>query len=137
MKALPVQRALGYLGAMAVAGLLGGCSGFVTTTNGVTSSAQSIGDASTSTSDGTTNLFKSKDDAKTAAFVNGRFEAIRYQAARGAGEDLDALATLLHEPDRAQFARWMKDHYEGLFSGVVEPRELLVRLDFYRAANRA
>ena len=72
----------------------------------------------------------SKDDK--SAFVDSRFAAIRYDAARGYGENLDTLATLLGEPDRAEFAHWMKAHFENLFVGLDRPSELLVRIEVLR-----
>ena len=88
-----------------------------------------ISTTSSQTSSYTTDGFE--DDK--AAFVESRFDAIRYDAARGYGENLDTLATLLGEPDRAEFARWMKAHFGDLFVGLDTPSELLVRIEAQRS----
>ena len=113
------------LGLVVLSAFLGGCSMIGTTTNGVSSTVGSIGDATSST----TGAFK----GGKSAFVESRFAAIRYDAARGYGENLDTLATLLGEPDRAEFARWMKVHYGELFMDLDTPSELLVRIEARRS----
>jgi hypothetical protein len=100
---------------MAVAG----CSFFTTTTDSTTSAINSSTDTTSSTTD---------DSKQAENFVNTRFAAIRYEAARGEGEHLDSLAALLGEPDRAGFARLMKDNYAQLFNGLNEPRQLVSRI---------
>lgn len=117
------------LGFVVLSGLLSGrayCAGeyeILYTTSHVS------GASSRATSIHTSDL--STDDK--SAFVESRFAAIRYDAARGYGENLDTLATLLGEPDRAEFARWMKAHYSDLFVGLDAPSELLVRLETQRS----
>jgi hypothetical protein len=100
---------------------LGGCTFIATTTNGITNSVESVSDATSSTTD--------KISGKDAAFVETRFAAIRSDAARGYGENLDSLAVLLGEQDRAEFAGWMKQNYAMLFSDLSAPRELLARIE--------
>jgi hypothetical protein len=108
---------------LVTAPLLGGCSVLQTVTNGVSS-----------TVDGMTNVTSSStSDQQSSAFVETRFAAIRSEAARGAGEDLDSLAKLLGEPDRVAFARFMKERYTDLFTGLREPRELLARIHHFRS----
>lgn len=102
-------------------GILSGCSILNTASEGI----GSVTDVTSSTT----------SDEKSAAFVDKRFAAIRAQAARGEGEDLDSLATLRGETDRAAFARFMKERYGDLFTGLEQPRELLVRLDRFRGRN--
>ena len=74
-------------------------------------------------------------DEKTASFVESRFTAISTEAARGEGEHLDSLARLLGETDRADFARFMKERYADLFTGLEQPRELLTRIEQYRGRS--
>lgn len=107
--------------AATASGIFSGCSTLNTASEGI----GSITDVTSSTT----------SDDKSAAFVDKRFAAIRAQAARGAGEDLDSLATLRGETDRAAFARFMKERYGDLFTGLEQPRELLVRLDRFRGRN--
>lgn len=114
------KRLLGFI---VLSAFLGGCSGFGTTTNGISSTVNSITDTTSST----TGAFGGK-----SSFVESRFAGIRYDAARGYGENLDTLATLLGEPDRVEFGRWMKAHYGDLFVGLDTPSELLVRIEARR-----
>ena len=108
------------------AGLLAGCQMFTTTTDGVSKIAYSMTDMTSSTS---------PDGKSAAAFVNTRYAAIRTEAAQGGGEHIDSLATLLNEPDRAGFARWMKDNYATLFSASAGPQDLLKRIEDRRNAG--
>lgn len=107
---------------LVAAPLLGGCSVLQTVTDGVGS-----------TVDGMTNVTSSTtSDEQSSAFVETRFAAIRSEAAHGAGEDLDSLARLLGETDRVAFARFMKERYTDLFTGLKEPRDLLGRIHYFR-----
>ena len=102
--------------------LLGACSVIETVVDGVSGTVEGISQTTSSTT----------SDDKSATFVETRFAAIRSEAARGEGEHLDSLAKLLGETDRADFARFMKQHYSDLFVELQEPRELLTRIDHYR-----
>jgi hypothetical protein len=104
------------------AALISSCSVINTVGEGVSSTVEGISAISSSTT----------PDGKSAAFVEERFASIRSEAARGEGEHLDTLAKLLGEPDRADFARFMKERYDDLFTGLQQPRELLARIDRYR-----
>jgi hypothetical protein len=97
-----------------------GCSMFTTTTDTTTSAVNSVTDAISSTTG---------DSKKAGAFVDTRFAAIRFEAAKGEGEHLDSLAALLGEQDRAGFARFMQDNYAQLFTNLDTPQELLVRIE--------
>jgi hypothetical protein len=110
--------------------LLAGCSFLSTTADGVSATVDSMTQATSTTFASSTG-----DDASKSAFVNTRIEAIRFEAARGEGEHLDSLAALLGEPDRAAFARWMKDNYGQLFAGLREPQELLTRIEQRRGSR--
>jgi len=108
------------------AGLLAGCSMFTSTTDGISKLTYSTTDGISSTTPG---------DKSAAAFVNTRYAAIRTEAAQGGGEHIDSLAILLNEPDRAAFARWMKDNYAMLFSGSAGPQDLIKRIEDRRRAG--
>lgn len=105
-----------------------GCSTFTSTTDGVAVTVEGITDTTSSTTD----LVTPDSDGKAAAFVSARFEILRYEAARGSGENLVTLAALLGEPDPAHFALWMKNNYDDLFAGLAHPRELLARIEYQR-----
>ncbi|HYW77114.1 MAG TPA: DUF3015 family protein [Gammaproteobacteria bacterium] len=104
---------------------LSGCSAVVSTTNAVADAAHQTTRMTSSTSD-------SFEDAgyrhRAKRFVDTDIDAIRRQAARGYGDELDALAVLLHEPNRAAFPRWMQAHYADLFSNLQKPAQLLDRI---------
>lgn len=113
--------------AVFISTLLVGCSFIATTTNGITNSVESVSNATSSTTD--------KISGKDAAFVETRFAAIRFDAARGYGENLDSLAVLLGEKDRPEFAHWMKQNYAMLFSDLSAPKELLARIESHRGRD--
>ncbi len=113
---------------LGVAVLLGGCvtatttDGVETTTDGVEAVTKSVSSISHSTS----------GDEKKTAFVTDRFEAIRFESAKGAGENVETLAALLGETDAKVFARWMKANYAPLFADLKNPQELLARIQAHR-----
>lgn len=104
---------------------LGGCGMPGTTTDVAQSVTNTVTDASKSTT----------PDKKKSAFVNDRFDAIRFEAAKGGGENVEALAVLLGEPDAQAFARWMKTNYAPLFADLRKPDELLVRIQVRRGIS--
>lgn len=117
--------------AASVALVLCACSALSTTTDGVAAGFGSTTDATGSTTpDG-----KSAAGARPEAFVRQRFEAIRFEAARGQGENLEALAALLGERDRAGFGQWMKRNYATLFADLRQPVDLLPRLERARSPH--
>jgi Protein of unknown function (DUF3015) len=101
---------------------------------GACSIIDTVGESLSSTADGMTNVTSSTtSDDKSASFIENRFASIRAEAARGEGENLDSLAKLLGETDRADFARFMKARYADLFTDLEQPRDLLSRIDRYRS----
>lgn len=112
---------VGSLVSVSVA-FLGGCTVINTVSEGVGSTVQGISAVTSS----------STPDGESMAFIETRFASIRAEASRGEGEHLDSLADLLGETDRVEFARFMKEYYSELFIGLEQPRELLVRIDYYR-----
>jgi predicted small secreted protein len=71
----------------------------------------------------------STPESSKRAFVNDRFKAIRAEAAKGQGENVEALAAMLGERDRQEFARWMQANYAPLFTDLKTPDELLARIE--------
>lgn len=110
---------------------LSACSAFTTTTDGVSAGFGSTTDATGSTTPDS----KSARGERPEAFVRHRFEAIRFEAARGQGENLDALAALLGEHDRAAFGQWMKRNYATLFADLRQPLDLLARIERGRGTS--
>jgi hypothetical protein len=105
--------------------VLSACSAFSTTTDGIAAGFGSTTDATGSTTPDS----KSARGEQSEAFVRHRFEAIRFEAARGEGENIDALAVLLGEHDRAAFGQWMKRNYATLFADLRQPVDLLARIE--------
>ena len=119
-------KVLGMI-AVGTAALLVGCS---STPTGTTT------DTLESTTKGISNIISSSTpDSKKSAFVNDRFEAIRFESAKGEGENVEALAALLGEQDRKAFAGWMKTNYQPLFTELKKPDDLLVRIQQRRGIS--
>ena len=108
---------------------LGACSSIATTTDTTSAAIKTVSDTTSSTTDVVT------PEGSKSAFVHERFDALRVEAARGDGENLDSLAVLLGETDRAAFSRWMKANYVLLFSDIQKPEELLARIERYRGSR--
>ena len=108
----------------AASALLAGCQFLSTTSKSVTSVLENLSDTASSTS--------GSSGSNKNAFVDTRFEAIRFEAARGEGENLDSLAQLLGETDREAFAQWMHANYARLFNDLAGPEELLARIEEFR-----
>jgi hypothetical protein len=64
---------------------------------------------------------KNIDDDFTQAqdFADTQSVALRREAATGEGENLDALAALLHEENPDAFGRWMQTNYGQLYGPQV------------------
>jgi hypothetical protein len=101
--------------------LLSGCA-TETTTDTLQSPTNTVSDVLSSTS----------PTSSKSAFVNDRFKAIRAEAAKGQGENLDTLAAMLGESDRTEFGRWMQTNYAPLFTDLKRPDDLLTRIESRR-----
>jgi hypothetical protein len=86
------------------------------TTTEVTSSTSSTVDAVT-------------PDVTLNRFVDVRIASIQQEAAKGEGENLDALAHMMGKADSARFSSWMQTHYDELFTGLNAPTELIARIE--------
>ena len=62
-------------------------------------------------------------------FFNKRFVAIRHDAAKGEGENLDALAQLLGEKDKRVFASKMKANFDSIFKEIEKPSQIISRIE--------
>jgi hypothetical protein len=103
---------------LAAGPLLAGC----TTTDVLETATDTVSGVLSSTTPG----------SDTTAFVTDRFKAIRAESARGQGENVEALATMLGEPDRKEFARWMQANYKPLFTDLKKPDDLVARIKTQR-----
>lgn len=89
-------------------------------------SACTITDITSSTS---STLDTVTPDVSLNRFVDTRIASIQQEAADGKGENLDALAVLMGQPDKAQFGSWMQVNYESLFNNLQQPTELISRIE--------
>src|SRR5699024_8304948 len=117
----------GTVSLIAAAALLAGCSAITTTTNGVKNGFMSTSQTSRSSSDSDGGTASTNQQA--VAFVRSQLHAIREAAARGAGENAETLAYLLHKKHPATFAQWMQGHYQQLFTDLNQPQQLLARIE--------
>ena len=65
-------------------------------------------------------------------FIDTRYAALQQDAARGAGENIDALAQLMGTRDSKQLAGWMQSHYGELFTAGQTSADLIARLEQYK-----
>lgn len=70
-------------------------------------------------------------------FIDRRLEAIRKDAASGGGENIDALAELMGKEDTAQFAAFMQQNYDQLFSNVKQSSELIARIEQFNGTDKS
>lgn len=61
-------------------------------------------------------------------FIDTRFASLQKEAAKGDGENLDALAELLGKDDKPAFSSWMHENYDALFTGLERPSQLISRI---------
>ena len=59
------------------------------------------------------------DFAQAQDFADTQSVALRREAATGEGENLDALAALLHEDNPDAFGQWMQSNYSTLYGPEV------------------
>lgn len=117
---------------VAAASLMSGCSLITATTDATVDGIH----ATTNTTSSTSHSFDADARSRAVQFVRTDLDAIRVDAARGHGDEIDSLAYLLNEPDPAAFGRWMQAHYVELFVGLDKPEQLLTRIDRYRPEVR-
>ena len=68
-------------------------------------------------------------DITLNSFIEKRYIAIRQDAANGGGENLDVLAQLLGKEDKKAFAKLMQSNFDGIFTGIGKPLEILARIE--------
>ena len=92
------------------------------------SACTAITDVTSSTS---STLDAATPDITLNNFIDKRYDAIRKDAARGQGENIEALSQLMGEQDAASFAVWMQKNYEHLFGNNQKPADLITKLEQY------
>ncbi len=89
-------------------------------------SACTITDITSSTSD---TLDTVTPDVTLNRFVDVRIASIKQEAAAGRGDNLQALAQLMGEPDSVAFSRLLQVNYDRLFNNLQQPSELIGRIE--------
>ncbi len=111
---------------------LGACSVLTSTTNTAARTAEALGEAVTKGSQTSTNASITEPDmpryASARVYVASQLPMIRREAAVGGGENLRALAALMHQDDPRAFGQWMQANYGELFSDLSEPEMLVTRI---------
>ena len=130
-----MRNLLGF-GLVLGAGLaMTGCSQITVTSDTIVDGTARIADATTNavqqTSNGTTNAsrsaFAQNHDARRK-FVDSQYAMLKNEAARGHGEDLNALAYMMRAEDKQAFAARVQSNYDVLFSGKATGDAFLTRL---------
>lgn len=85
------------------------------------------------TSSTSSTLDAATPDVTLNNFINTRYSAIQQDAARGQGENIDALAQLMGTRDSKQLAGWMQSNYDSLFSQGQTSADLMTKLEQYKA----
>jgi len=93
--------------------------------SGMVVSGCSITDVTSSTS-GT--LDTVTPDVTLNHFIDPRLASLQKEAAKGDGENLDALAELAGKDDKPAFSSWMHDNYDALFTDLERPNQLISRI---------
>ncbi|WP_423820756.1 DUF3015 family protein [Salinisphaera sp. SPP-AMP-43] len=124
------------LSALAGLGLaVTGCSQITVTSDTLVNGTARIADATTNavketsqaTTDTTRDTFAQSHSARKK-FVHSQYAILKSEAARGRGEDLDALAYMMQANDKQVFASKVQANYGELFSGQPNANAFLSRL---------
>lgn len=130
------MRRIVSLGAITGFGLLAaGCSQVAVTSNTLLNGTARIADATTdavretsqATTDSTRNSFAQTHRAREK-FVRSQYAMLKSEAARGSGEDLDALAYMMQARDKSAFESRVQANYPQLFAGKPSADAFLSRL---------
>ncbi len=95
-------------------------------------SACTITDITSSTSD---TLDAVTPDVTLNRFVDVRIASIKQEAAVGQGENLQALAQLMGEPDSAAFSKMLQLNYDKLFNNLRQPSDLVGRIELLQKSR--
>jgi len=68
-------------------------------------------------------------DVTVNEFVSKRFVAIRNEAAKGSGENLNALAELMGKKDSHIFAKNIKTNFDEIFGNVKSPTDIIAKIE--------
>lgn len=124
------------LAVLAAGGLaIAGCESVTVLSNQLVQSMARVADATTNataaTSNATTDTAQDIDAQNYQArleFVDSQMAMLRREAARGDGDNLEALAYLMRIEDVSAFEDRVQDNYQALFAGDPGAAEFLARL---------
>ena len=68
-------------------------------------------------------------DITVNEFVSKRYVAIRNEAARGSGENLNALAQLMGKKDKQVFAKDIKINFDEIFGNIKTPTDIIAKIE--------
>jgi len=68
-------------------------------------------------------------DVTLNEFVTKRYVAIRNEAAKGSGENLNALAQLMGKKDSHEFAKNIKTNFDYIFADVKTPIDIIAKIE--------
>jgi len=68
-------------------------------------------------------------DVTVNEFVSKRFVAIRNEAAKGSGENLNALAELMGKRDSHAFAKNIKTNFDDIFGNLQSPTDIIAKIE--------
>jgi len=68
-------------------------------------------------------------DVTVNEFVSKRYVAIRNEAAKGAGENLNALAQLMGKKDSRVFAKNIQINFDKIFGNVKTPTDIIAKIE--------
>lgn len=130
------MRKIPCFGAVACLGFaVAGCSQITVTSNTLINGTARIADATTNavkeTSQATTDATHNNSAQTHRArrkFVHSQYAMLKSEAARGSGEDLDALAYMMQIKNKQTFESKVQANYGELFSGKPNADAFLSRL---------
>lgn len=130
------MRTVAKLGVLLSAGtVIAGCESITVTSNTLVRGTAQIADATTNavagTSNATTNTANDIDAQSHQArlkFVGSQMAMLRREAARGEGDNLEALAYLMRAEDVSVFENRVQANYQVLFANDPGAGEWLARL---------
>ena len=74
-------------------------------------------------------------DVTLNRFIDQRYDSIRKDAAKGGGENIEALAQLMGEKNSEQLGKWMQAHYDQLFSASNQPEQLAIKIEQFNTTK--
>ncbi len=69
-------------------------------------------------------------------FIDQRYDSIKKDAAKGGGENIEALAQLMGQKNGKQLGQWMQVNYDQLFSQSGQATQLAVKMERYHQLNK-